>query len=215
MHSTQETGIMRAGEHPQTPLLVQEVNYGHGWAPEGQLRERAGSYHYGLAIHIFNRIDARWQGLRNSLAGLFCASLGALDAVRTTAPAATFPPEGSLPFWPGTPVNGTTTITTNGAHEIRHASLPAEHVCTENLTPFLNCFHANRSLGSLRCLNPHRLFGADWHGLGVHVRWVADAGVEVRLIFQGVFKPSTRARGPRQKRVSTATLHVCICQFSC
>lgn len=141
------------------------------------------------------RVDARWQGLRNSLAGLFCASLGALDAVRTTAPAAAFPPEGALPSWRGAPANGTTTT---DAHEIRHASLPAEHVCTENLTPFLKLLPCKAQSGLAALLNPHRLFGADWHGLGVHVRWVADAGVEVRLTFQGVFDP-LRAPGARGK----------------
>ena len=55
-------------------------------------------------------IDERWQGLRNALAGLFCASLGSLDEQRTTSPHLSFPPEGLLPDWDGLP------------HEIRHAS---------------------------------------------------------------------------------------------
>ncbi|OCH87929.1 Gpi16 subunit GPI transamidase component [Obba rivulosa] len=120
-------------------------------------------------------VDDRWKGLRNALAGLFCASLGSLDEQRTTSPALTFQPEGSLPRW-------------NASHQLRHATLPSEHVCTENLTPFLKLLPCKARSGVAMLLNPHRLFDADWHGLGVHVRYL-DAGVEVRLAFQAVFDP--------------------------
>ncbi|KAJ7252017.1 Gpi16 subunit, GPI transamidase component-domain-containing protein [Mycena rebaudengoi] len=73
-------------------------------------------------------IDERWRAVRNQLAGLFCASLGSLDELRTTAPDQVFAPRGGLQ-------NYTNTNTNN--HAIRHASLPSEHVCSENLTPFL------------------------------------------------------------------------------
>ncbi|KAF8223922.1 Gpi16 subunit, GPI transamidase component [Tricholoma matsutake] len=121
-------------------------------------------------------IDDRWKGLRNALAGLFCASLGSLDELRTTSPTRSFEPEGELPDW-GTP------------HRIRHASLPSEHVCTENLTPFLKLLPCKSLSGIARLLNPHRLFDADWHGMGVHVLWRQDEGVEVRLTFQSVSDP--------------------------
>ncbi|KAI3596768.1 pigt protein [Moniliophthora roreri] len=120
-------------------------------------------------------IDQRWQGLRNALAGLFCASLGSLDGQRTTSPRYTFPPEGSLPDW-GLP------------HEIRHASHASEHVCTENLTPFLKLLPCKSSAGLASLLNPHRLFDADWHGMGLHVSWRPE-GVEVLLNFQLVSDP--------------------------
>ncbi|RDX44133.1 Gpi16 subunit GPI transamidase component [Lentinus brumalis] len=121
-------------------------------------------------------VDLRWQGLRNALAGLFCASLGHLDEQRTTAPALTFQPEGSLPNF-------------TYPHQLRHATLPSEHVCTENLTPFLKLLPCKSRSGIASLLNPHRLFDADWHGLGVHVRYQEAVGVEVRLTFQGVFDP--------------------------
>ena len=44
-----------------------------------------------------NSFDGRWHGLRNALAGLFCASLGELDERRTTSPAYAFHPDGDLP----------------------------------------------------------------------------------------------------------------------
>jgi len=121
-------------------------------------------------------VDERWQGLRNALAGLFCASLGSLDEQRTTSPVLTFQPEGDLPDW-------------TSSHQLRHATLPSEHVCTENLTPFLKLLPCKSLSGIATLLNPHRLFDADWHGLGVHVRYLQGAGVEVRLVFQAVFDP--------------------------
>ncbi|EIW59743.1 Gpi16 subunit GPI transamidase component [Trametes versicolor FP-101664 SS1] len=121
-------------------------------------------------------VDQRWQGLRNALAGLFCASLGHLDEQRTTSPTLTFQPEGSLPNF-------------THPHRLRHASLPSEHVCTENLTPFLKLLPCKSLSGIASLLNPHKVFDADWHGLGVHVRHREGAGVEVRLAFQAVFDP--------------------------
>ncbi|KAI0738852.1 Gpi16 subunit GPI transamidase component [Daedaleopsis nitida] len=121
-------------------------------------------------------VDRRWKGLRNALAGLFCASLGHLDEQRTTSPILTFRPEGSLPNF-------------THPHQLRHAILPSEHVCTENLTPFLKLLPCKSRSGIASLLNPHRLFDGDWHGLGIHVRYHEGAGVEVRLAFQAVFDP--------------------------
>ncbi|KAL7279582.1 hypothetical protein ACG7TL_005984 [Trametes sanguinea] len=121
-------------------------------------------------------VDQRWQGLRQSLAGLFCASLGHLDDQRTTSPTLTFQPEGSLPNF-------------TYPHQLRHATLPSEHVCTENLTPFLKLLPCKSLSGIAHLLNPHRVFDADWHGLGVHVRYRERIGVEVRLAFQAVLDP--------------------------
>lgn len=121
-------------------------------------------------------MDERWRGLRNALAGLFCASLGSLDELRTTSPTQSFVPEGNLPNWEAT-------------HKVRHASLPSEHVCTENLTPFLKLLPCKSQSGIASLLNPHRLFDADWHGMGVHVLWREDEGVELRLTFQAISNP--------------------------
>ncbi|CAL1713786.1 unnamed protein product [Somion occarium] len=129
-------------------------------------------------------VDERWKGLRNALSGQFCASLGSLDEQRTTSPELTFRPEGSLPQW------GTT-------HQLRHGTLPSEHVCTENLTPFLKLLPCKSLTGIASLLNPHRLFDADWHGLGVHVRYLENEGIEVRLSFQSVFDPVRYSNGRR------------------
>ncbi|KAG1760760.1 GPI transamidase component PIG-T [Suillus occidentalis] len=108
-------------------------------------------------------VDERWSGLRNALSGLFCASLGSLDSRRTLSPTVAFPLSGSTP--------------TFAPHELRHASLPSENVCTENLTPFLKLLPCKSHAGLAALLNPQRVFDADWHGMGVHVIWKEDAGV--------------------------------------
>ncbi|TFK38924.1 GPI transamidase component PIG-T [Crucibulum laeve] len=132
-----------------------------------------------------NSIDHRWKGLRNALAGLFCASLGSLDEQCTTSPVRSFSPEGVLPDW-------------DLPHQIRHASLPSEHVCTENLTPFLKLLPCKSLSGIASLLNPHRLFDADWHGMGIHVLWRGKEGIEVRLTFQSIMDPSRSSSKQKQ-----------------
>jgi phosphatidylinositol glycan class T len=85
------------------------------------------------------------------------------------------------------------------AHSLRHATLPAERVCTENLTPFLKLLPCPAHAGVAALLEPHKIFDADWHGLGVHVRWKAGAGVELTLSVLAVLDPvrisAERSRG--------------------
>ncbi|KAF8137203.1 GPI transamidase component PIG-T [Boletus edulis] len=130
-------------------------------------------------------VDDRWMGLRNALAGLFCASLGSLDDRRTSSPASAFPLS-SVPF----PHDST-------PYALRHATLPSEHVCTENLTPFLKLLPCKSRAGLARLLDPQRVFDTDWHGLGVHVR-STEAGIELRLGAQAVFDPVRRSGGKRR-----------------
>jgi hypothetical protein len=140
-------------------------------------------------------VDERWKALQNSLSGLFCASLGRMDTLHTTSPTRTFPATGDLPRLlpaPHAPAH---------THVLRHATLPAERVCTENLTPFLKLLPCPARAGIAALLEPHKIFDADWHGLGVHVRWRAGAGVELVLSAQAVFDPvrisAERRRGER------------------
>ncbi|KIJ15956.1 hypothetical protein PAXINDRAFT_168923 [Paxillus involutus ATCC 200175] len=130
-------------------------------------------------------IDERWTGLRNALAGLFCASLGSLDSRRTSSPYSAFPlssvpsPKIGIPY------------------ALRYATLPSEHVCTENLTPFLKLLPCKSRTGLARLLNPQHVFDADWHGLGVHVR-STESGVELRLSVQAVLDPVRQSGGKRR-----------------
>ena len=73
---------------------------------------------------ITGSVDNRWIGLRNALVGLFCTFPCSLDDRRTSFPASAFPlssapfPQHSIPY------------------ALRYATLPSEHMCTENLARF-------------------------------------------------------------------------------
>ena len=172
-------GITKHGAIQKKKELVLERNSGPGWAKVGQCRacilSRYGAY---LLMQSFDRVDTRWQGLRNALAGIFCASLGSMDDQRTTSPADMFSPEGSLPSWRN-----------DTSHTLRHATLPSEHVCTENLTPFLKLLPCKSLSGIAALLNPHKLFETNFHGMGIHVKWDEERGINVRLTFQMVSDP--------------------------
>ncbi|KZV68518.1 Gpi16 subunit, GPI transamidase component [Peniophora sp. CONT] len=95
-------------------------------------------------------VDGRWKGTQNALAGLFCASQGSMYARRTTSPTRAFPPHSSLPLLP------------NRSRALRHAHMPSENVCTENLTHFLKLLPCPARAGIATLLNPYKLFDADW-----------------------------------------------------
>ncbi|KAI5996312.1 GPI transamidase component PIG-T [Pisolithus albus] len=126
-------------------------------------------------------IDERWTGLRNALAGLFCASLGSLDTRRTSSPSTVFP----ISFSSSTP------------HALRYGNLPSENVCTENLTPFVKLLPCKSRAGLATLLNPQRIFDADWHGLSIHLR-STERGTELKLGVQAVFDPVRLSGGRRR-----------------
>lgn len=74
-------------------------------------------------------------------------------------------------------------------HSLRYATMPSEHVCTENLTPFVKLLPCKAHVGIASLLNPHRLFEADWHGMSITVRWLEGTGIELRLGFGAVMDP--------------------------
>jgi phosphatidylinositol glycan class T len=47
--------------------------------------------------------------------------------------------------------------------------------------PFLKLLPCPSLASTAALLEPNKIFDADWHGLGVHVRWRPDAGVELTL----------------------------------
>ena len=112
--------------------------------------------------------EDRWRGLTNALAGLFCASLSSLSESRTTSPRNAFYPEGQLPLYAS---SGTNATLPEQKYVLYHAVLPSEAVCTENLTPFIKLLPCKSYAGFAELLNPHKLFGGWWYGMGIHATW--------------------------------------------
>ncbi|CAG7848170.1 SubName: Full=Related to GPI-anchor transamidase complex subunit Gpi16 {ECO:0000313/EMBL:CCA75436.1} [Serendipita indica DSM 11827] len=155
-------------------------------------------------------IEERWSGLSNALAGLFCASLSALPTSRTTSPRYAFRPEGQLPFYPfDEPSAAGTNKTQDGLdYVLRHAILPSENICTENLTPFIKLLPCKSYAGIAELLNPHKLFGGWWYGVGVHATWnneiknvdksTSQAGVRLQLTVGAVLDGSAVHQDSKQ-----------------
>ncbi|GJJ08822.1 hypothetical protein Clacol_003041 [Clathrus columnatus] len=155
-----------------------------------------------------HKFDARWQGVRNALAGLFCASLGELNERRTTSPTYAFQPTGDIPSGNESKIlNAVTSLSTSldVPHRLAYASHPSEHICTENLTPFIKLLPCKAYSGIAALLNPHRLFDADWHGMSIQALWNAEKGIEIELSVQAVFDP-VRLHGRKDRSWSFSHL---------
>ncbi|PWZ02272.1 Gpi16 subunit, GPI transamidase component [Testicularia cyperi] len=128
-----------------------------------------------------------WKSLTSSLAGLFCASLDALDETTTTTPAYAYSDASSVAF------------KSLPSSKLLHAFLPSEGVCTENLTPLLKLLPCKGTVGLGSLLNPLTLFGANFQGLAVHVDRLenthmqtggGDRGWQIRFTVTSVFAPA-------------------------
>lgn len=75
-------------------------------------------------LHVlFRNADDNWRGLTNRLSGLSCASLNFLDSKTSIEPFYAYRPQGKIP-------------STKQPLFVRVGSLPKEHTCTENFTPW-------------------------------------------------------------------------------
>ena len=77
-----------------------------------------------IIIFVNYSVEENWSGLTQALSGQFCASLNFIDSKTTTSPKLSFRREGI-----------SSDLGTNSSL-LRHAALPRELVCTENLTPW-------------------------------------------------------------------------------
>eukprot|EP00808_Paulinella_micropora_P006679 g44954.t1 len=99
--------------------------------------------------------EGNWNGLLSSLAGIFCSSLNQVDLTQTSTPLAAFRP--------------TSTADSAGSTTLRHAALPREVVCTENLTPWAKLLPCRKESGLATLLNSLRLYDMHYHSLAAHV----------------------------------------------
>lgn len=110
-------------------------------------------------------IDDQWKELCGILSGLFCASFSFIDKSNTVQPEYTFRPT----FSPGTGKANLNNINTS-KYTVRHATLPREIVCTENLTPWKKLLPGNRHEGLRSLLNSGFIHTTNYHSLGLHLR---------------------------------------------
>lgn len=119
-----------------------------------------------------------WRTLTANMAGLFCASLDALDEKLTV-----------IPF-----------NSESGSQDFvsLHAMLSSEAICTENLSTLLKLLPCKTMAGLASLLRPHPIFYSDFHGMTLHLvrthsQW------KVRINVQAVFSPAIAAsvRGKR------------------
>lgn len=142
------------------------LRFGQGWWDSeewGQLPD-GGFKSGGVGVEVWAVIEAKnkeesfdkWINLVNSLSGLFCASLNFIDSSKTTYPNQAFKPERNI----------TVFDESNNLFLLR-AALPAEPVCTENLTPFLKFLPTRGKAGISSLLDGHRLFESQWHKMSI------------------------------------------------
>ena len=145
-------------------------------------------------------LRGRWENVTTMLGGVFCASLSRMQeaAEAKTAPKLAFHQ------WDGGP------DATASARPITHASLPAEAVCTENLSPWLKLLPCRDDAGVAATLRSRAaLFGSGYVSFSVRARVVArvstrispgEWGIELTQRLTTVLEPGWTegpdARGP-------------------
>lgn len=105
-----------------------------------------------------------WQKLTNALGGYFCASINFINDASTT-----WPSEELLPRYGELHSNS----------RLLRGALPAEPICTENLTPFLKLLPCRGKAGIASLLDGHTLFSARWQSMTVDV-WVSEGETHLR-----------------------------------
>lgn len=152
------------GEILQSTMTSElHIRFGHGvWDSDswGALPQN-GLITGGSGVEIWAFISAadqqhalrQWNQLVNQLSGYFCASMGFADETVVTFPSmqAMAPRGGNM-----------NTI-------LMRASLPAEPVCTENLTPFLKLLPCRNKAGLSTMLSGNRVFASKWQTMSVDV----------------------------------------------
>ncbi|KAJ7384981.1 hypothetical protein OS493_018670 [Desmophyllum pertusum] len=103
-------------------------------------------------------VDENWSGLTQALSGQFCASLNFIDSKTTTSPKLSFRRE------------GVASAAGTNSSLLRHAALPRELVCTENLTPWKKLLPCDSKAGLTTLFYSLLLYSVNYHSIGVHLR---------------------------------------------
>lgn len=159
-------------EHSGTRSL--HLRFAQGWWDSetwGRLPLN-GSKSGGTGVEVWAIIEAphsakardNWFALTESLSGFFCASLNYIDETITTVPK----------YWANGA--GRTSFALNTSNNLYYfrASLPAEPICTENLTPFTKLLPTRGKAGLSSLLDGHKIFDSLWHSMSFDLQTECD-----------------------------------------
>lgn len=130
-----------------------------------------------------------WPGLTNALSGLFCTSLAQMHMRQS--PSLTFA------------YSDASVQRLAHTHSLQYATLPLEHPCTENLTPFIAQLPCRNFAGLATLLDPHFLFDANYQAISVSVHTSPEEGtVDLKLNVEVVSDPvrTERRKGGKGRR---------------
>ncbi|WFD05989.1 Subunit of the glycosylphosphatidylinositol transamidase complex-like protein [Malassezia vespertilionis] len=113
-------------------------------------------------------LGKRWRVLTSALASVFCTSLDAIDEATSVSPSRDYFMQRA----------NTTQL---------HAYLPAESVCTENITPILKLLPCKNGAGLASLIQSHTILSAEFHSMSVKVVKTAH-GHLVKLGIQAVMR---------------------------
>ncbi|PRT54812.1 GPI transamidase component GPI16 [Wickerhamiella sorbophila] len=146
------------------------LRFSQGWwdAESWGVPPANGTYAGGVGVEMWAWVagedladaQANWHRLAHSLSGFFCASLNFLDQTVTThLESDALPRSGDS--------------SDENLYLLRGA-LPAEPVCTENLTPFIKLLPCKSRAGIASLLDGHQLFDSQWQTMSVDVDHIGD-----------------------------------------
>lgn len=151
------------------------LRFGQGWwdAEEWGVPPMNGELVGGIGVELWAWIAGNdeaaawenWRQLTHALGGYFCASLNFVDETVTT-----FPSENIHKPWGDKPANAW----------LMRGALPAEPICTENLTPFLKLLPCKGKAGISSLLDGHSLFSSRWQSMSVDA-WHGGREHEISL----------------------------------
>ncbi|OMH86233.1 GPI transamidase component PIG-T [Zancudomyces culisetae] len=107
----------------------------------------------------YEKRQADWKELINSLSGVFCASLNQADMKNVVLP--------QFAYIDNTSIGGGNNDQKVSSTDFFHVFLAQENLCTENLTPFLKQLPCQAKGGIASLLNAHKLLNSEYYSMAI------------------------------------------------
>lgn len=165
------------------------LRFGQGWwdAESWGSLPFNGTRSGGIGVELWAWVDGKtldeawgnWRKLVHLLGGYFCASINFIDATQTTFPSdSVLTPQGEAQnAW------------------LMRGTLPAEPICTENLTPFLKLLPCQGNAGIASLLDGHTLFRSSWQSMSVDV-WQKGSSINLLQTVSSVVNTDRSKQDP-------------------